>query len=45
VSRRSPTTVAHFMGLNVLIMDGYSKISSDLKFLNTVILLNVGVTY
>ncbi|KAL5213604.1 hypothetical protein ABZP36_002756 [Zizania latifolia] len=33
---RSPTTVAHFTGLDVLIKDGYSKISSNLKFLNTV---------
>ncbi|KAF8769187.1 hypothetical protein HU200_006690 [Digitaria exilis] len=33
---RSPTTVAHFMGLDVLIKDGYSKISSNLKFLNTI---------
>jgi hypothetical protein len=29
----------------VLIKDGYTKISSDLKFLNMVIPLNVGVTY
>ncbi|GJN01414.1 hypothetical protein PR202_ga18680 [Eleusine coracana subsp. coracana] len=34
--RRSPTTVAHFKGLDVLIKDGYTKISSDLKFLNTI---------
>lgn len=33
---RSPTTVAHFTGLDVLIKDGYSKISSNVKFLNTV---------
>ncbi|GJN26120.1 hypothetical protein PR202_gb14023 [Eleusine coracana subsp. coracana] len=33
---RSPTTVAHFKGLDVLIKDGYTKISSDLKFLNTI---------
>ncbi|TVU16474.1 hypothetical protein EJB05_40042 [Eragrostis curvula] len=33
---RSPTTVAHFKGLDVLIKDGYAKISSDLKFLNTI---------
>ncbi|KAJ1273346.1 hypothetical protein BS78_06G272800 [Paspalum vaginatum] len=33
---RSPTTVAHFMGLDVLIKDGYSKLSSNLKFLNTI---------
>ncbi|AQK47007.1 putative plastid-lipid-associated protein 13 chloroplastic [Zea mays] len=33
---RSPTSVAHFMGLDVLIKDGYSKLSSNLKFLNTV---------
>ncbi|PWZ45710.1 putative plastid-lipid-associated protein 13, chloroplastic [Zea mays] len=33
---RSPTSVAHFMGLDVLIKDGYSKLSSNLKFLNTI---------
>jgi len=33
---RSPTTVAHFMGLDVLIKDGYTKLSSNLKFLNTI---------
>lgn len=33
---RSPTTVAHFTGLDVLIKDGYSKLSSNLKFLNTI---------
>ncbi|ONM12516.1 putative plastid-lipid-associated protein 13 chloroplastic [Zea mays] len=32
---RSPTAVAHFMGLDVLIKDGYSKLSSNLKFVNT----------
>uniref|UniRef100_A0A0D9WAU9 Plastid lipid-associated protein/fibrillin conserved domain-containing protein n=1 Tax=Leersia perrieri TaxID=77586 RepID=A0A0D9WAU9_9ORYZ len=36
VFERSPTTVAHFTGLDVLIKDGYSKISSNVKFLNTV---------
>jgi hypothetical protein len=40
--RRSPTTVAHFMGLDVLIKDGYTKISSNLKFLNTVMSEDVG---
>ncbi|ONM12515.1 putative plastid-lipid-associated protein 13 chloroplastic [Zea mays] len=34
---RSPTAVAHFMGLDVLIKDGYSKLSSNLKFVNTAV--------
>ncbi|KAL6651582.1 hypothetical protein ACP70R_010507 [Stipagrostis hirtigluma subsp. patula] len=33
---RSPTTVANFTGLDVLIKDGYSKLSCNLKFLNTI---------
>ncbi|CAD6336164.1 unnamed protein product [Miscanthus lutarioriparius] len=33
---RSPTAVAHFTGLDVSIKDGYSKLSSNLKFLNTI---------
>ncbi|XP_062183918.1 probable plastid-lipid-associated protein 13, chloroplastic [Phragmites australis] len=33
---RSPTTVAHFMGLDLLIKDGYSKLSSNIMFLNTI---------
>uniref|UniRef100_M8BST7 Plastid lipid-associated protein/fibrillin conserved domain-containing protein n=1 Tax=Aegilops tauschii TaxID=37682 RepID=M8BST7_AEGTA len=33
---RSPTSVAHFTGLDVVIRDGYCKISSNVKLLNTI---------
>lgn len=33
---RSPTSVAHFTGLDVVIKDGYSKLSSNVKFFNTI---------
>ncbi|KAF7003998.1 hypothetical protein CFC21_019261 [Triticum aestivum] len=34
--KRSPTSVAHFTGLDVVIRDGYCKISSNVKLLNTI---------
>ncbi|VAH52530.1 unnamed protein product [Triticum turgidum subsp. durum] len=33
---RSPTSVAHFTGLDVVIRDGYCKISSNVKLFNTI---------
>ncbi|XP_051219519.1 probable plastid-lipid-associated protein 13, chloroplastic [Lolium perenne] len=33
---RSPTSVAHFTGLDVVIRDGYSKLSSNIKLFNTI---------
>uniref|UniRef100_A0ACD5V2H2 Uncharacterized protein n=1 Tax=Avena sativa TaxID=4498 RepID=A0ACD5V2H2_AVESA len=33
---RSPTSVAHFTGLDVVIRDGYSKLSSNVKLFNTI---------
>ncbi|XP_020082492.1 probable plastid-lipid-associated protein 13, chloroplastic isoform X1 [Ananas comosus] len=33
---RSPTTLAYLLGLDMLIKDGYSKVTANLKFLNTI---------
>uniref|UniRef100_A0A1D1ZKG3 Putative plastid-lipid-associated protein 13, chloroplastic n=1 Tax=Anthurium amnicola TaxID=1678845 RepID=A0A1D1ZKG3_9ARAE len=33
---RSPTTLANLVGLNILIKDGYSKVTANMKFLNSI---------
>lgn len=36
--RRSPSALANLVGLDMLIKDGYAKVTANLKFLNSVIL-------
>ncbi|KAG1364213.1 hypothetical protein COCNU_11G010400 [Cocos nucifera] len=36
LSRRSPATLAYLLGLDMLMKDGYSKVTANLKFLNSI---------